>query len=475
MKKVTFLIAALICGAWCAMAQNTSNGHEYVDLGLPSGVRWATCNVGATNPEGYGNYYAWGETETKENYTWATYKYGTSSSLTKYNTTDGKTELELEDDAARANWGGQWRTPTKEEWQELIDNCTWTWTENYNETGIKGYEVKGTNENSIFLPMAGTMDESTLYSDNIYGNYWSSSCRADYIAWDACFGSTNKGLSNSDSRYFGQSVRGVVDAPVSPTAVDLGLSVKWADINVGAYAPEEYGDYFAWGETTAKSTYNWSTYTLCDGDKTTLTKYCYDSAYGKDGFTDSKTVLDPEDDAAAVNWGGQWRMPTDAEWQELMGKCTWTWTTRNGINGYEVKATNENSIFLPATGYCDVDVLKDLGEYGSYWSSSLYMSDPSYPNDAWMAGLFPEDRACYIDGRYSAFSVRGVMKEGGSITALQPATAAVNVYTTAGRIVCEGEFRIYDLLGRDVTRLNGSLCGVYVVKTADTAVKVVVR
>ncbi|MGN0186812.1 MAG: hypothetical protein ACI392_03595 [Paludibacteraceae bacterium] len=293
MKKVTFLIAALICGAWCATAQNTSDGHEYVDLGLPSGVRWATCNVGATAPEGYGNYYAWGETETKDYYYWDNYAMGSGSILS---------------------------------------------------------DVK-------------------------------------------------------------------------------------------------------------------------------LTKYCNDASCGQDNFTDTKTVLDPEDDAARANWGGKWRMPTDAEWTELRDNCEWAWTDNyngTGVAGRIVTSkTNSNSIFLPAAGYRNAKTTLNLaGTNGEYWASSL---ETDYSKNAWEVSFYASAVGRYSQYRCYGLSVRPVVDKSGSTTALQPATAAVNMYTQAGRIVCEGEFRIYDLLGRDVTRLNGSLCGVYVVKTADTAVKVVVK
>ena len=157
----------------------------------------------------------------------------------------------------------------------------------------------------------------------------------------------------------------------------MGLSVKWASFNIGASKPEEYGDYFAWGETTAKSTYNWTTYTLCDGTRSTLTKYCTTSSYGT---LDNKTVLDPEDDVAHVKLGGKWRMPTDAEWTELRNteNCTWAWTTLNGVNGYIVfsKKTG-NSIFLPAAGYRNDDDFDSAGSGGYYWSSSLVTVGPS--------------------------------------------------------------------------------------------------
>ena len=162
--------------------------------------------------------------------------------------------------------------------------------------------------------------------------------------------------------------------------VDLGLpsGTKWATCNVGATKPEEYGDYYAWGETEPKTTYDWSTYKWCNGDYDTQTKYCTDSSYGT--VVDNKTVLELADDAARANWGGAWRMPTDAEWTELRENCTWTWTTKNGVNGYEVKSNiNGNSIFLPAAGFRGGDDLYDAG-YGDYWSSSL---STDYPYNAW--------------------------------------------------------------------------------------------
>ena len=139
----------------------TENGHDYVDLGLPSGTKWANLNIGATTPEDYGDYFAWGETNTKSTYSLDTYTY-----------TDNKPVLELADDAAYINWGGAWRMPTDAEWQELRDNCTWTWT---TLNGINGVEVKGSNGNAIFLPAAGSRENGDFYGANDYGCYWSSS------------------------------------------------------------------------------------------------------------------------------------------------------------------------------------------------------------------------------------------------------------------------------------------------------------
>ena len=192
------------------------DGHYYVDLGLPSGLLWATMNVGASSPEDYGDYFAWGETTTKGYYDWSTYKWGSSSSLTKYNTksrygtVDNKTVLELSDDAASVNWGGSWRMPTKDEWTELknSDNCTWTWT---TQGGHNGYKVTSkSNGNSIFLPAAGCRDSKLSYAGD-YGYYWSSSLYAGlpYRAWGVNFRS---GLADDwydGDRYYGVSVRPV--------------------------------------------------------------------------------------------------------------------------------------------------------------------------------------------------------------------------------------------------------------------------
>ena len=156
--------------------------------------------------------------------------------------------------------------------------------------------------------------------------------------------------------------------------VDLGLSVKWATFNVGASKPEEYGDYFAWGETEPKNTYDWSTYKWYNGSETTLTKYC---TVDNLGTVDNKTQLELSDDAAHANWGGSWRMPTQAEQDELREQCIWIWTSQNGVNGYKVTSkSNGNSIFLPAAGILSIS-LDYAGSSGTYWSSSLYADTPN--------------------------------------------------------------------------------------------------
>ena len=163
------------------------NGHDCVDLGLPSGTLWATCNVGADTPEGYGDYFAWGETELKTIYNWSTYKWGYSTStMTKYcddasygynGFTDNLTTLQPSDDAATANWGNEWCMPSKEQWQELRDNTTSTCTR---QNGVHGRLFTATNGNCLFLPAAGYRWDSQLCNAGGLGYYWSSSLYTDY-------------------------------------------------------------------------------------------------------------------------------------------------------------------------------------------------------------------------------------------------------------------------------------------------------
>ena len=154
----------------------------------------------------------------------------------------------------------------------------------------------------------------------------------------------------------------IQDAKSRYEAVDLGLSVKWASCNVGAESPEDYGGYYAWGETEEKSEYSWNTYKY--GQNLEMpAKYC---------TTDNKRTLEPGDDVATVKWGGTWRMPTTPEQHELINNCTWTWTAINGVSGYRVTGPNGNSIFLPAAGYIDGTEVYEESSCGYYWSRALY-------------------------------------------------------------------------------------------------------
>ena len=387
---------------------------EAIDLGLPSGIKWASFNLGASKPEEFGDYYSWGETKIKENYTWKTYEWcnGSNDTMTKYCKSatsgyngygyngfkDGKTELDPEDDVAHLTLEGHWKTPSDADWIELLVNC---YTSKTTENGVFGRRFTSRiNGNSIFFPAAGLRyGDQTLYVA-ASGSYWSSTLKLNHQdqAYAMSSGSDNA-ERYSANRYFGFSIRPVYDNSqtkpeiISSEPVDLGLSVKWAPFNLGATRPEEDGDLFAWGETEPyysskepmiwkvgkEAGYSWSSYKWNMGSLKTLTKYCTDASYGYEGFTDGKTTLDPEDDAARVILGGKWRMPTVGEIMELMYNgaqgASMQWTYFNGVAGFKYTAPNGNSLFLPAVGMSG----GYGGDYCYYWTSSLY----SKPDQAW--------------------------------------------------------------------------------------------
>ncbi len=215
----------------------------------------------------------------------------------------------------------------------------------------------------------------------------------------------------------------IKESTIPAVAVDLGIvmtrpdgttyKLYWAQSNLGENGlcanPEDYGDYYAWGETETKWNYSWSTYKFCTSgynrDNAKFSKYNTSSSYGP---VDNKRILDPEDDVAHVKLGGNWRMPTVEEWRELMTKCTWTWVKNyngTGINGRLVTATNGNNIFLPAAGYRYGSSLYNAGSYGSYWSSSLPVGGPY---DALYVEF--DSRSFYWSGydRFYGLSVRPV-------------------------------------------------------------------
>ncbi|MCR5325224.1 MAG: hypothetical protein K6E37_00560 [Bacteroidales bacterium] len=511
-----------------ALDEYAEQTSEAIDLGLPSGTKWATFNLGATKPEGYGDYFAWGETAAKSDYSWSNYALcnDDKTTLKRYNTSsdygstvDYKSVLNATDDAASVIWGNNWRTPTYAEWMELESNCTWTWTDDYNQTGIKGEVVTGSNGNSIFLPSAGYMEDANLYEDGSHGNYWASSLytRNPIEAFRVYFYPDDMGMGTS-SRYFGFSIRPVygklvpvtgvslpgetiqvgigkrasyqitftpsnatdksitvkiadksiasftyntttgiitldglasgtttmtvyassgvsatceIKVAIEPEYVDLGLpsGTKWAKWNVGANKPEEYGEYFAWGETEANSDYDWSTYKYCNGSKTTLTKYNTSIEYGS--VVDYKSVLDPEDDAASANWGEQWRTPTRAELTELHDSCTWTWTDNyngTGIAGQVVTGSNGNFIFLPASGLRSGTELFNVGSGSTFWASSI---DVDSPVSAWLIAFNSSGARVYGNYRGAGFSIRPVYGKLVPVTGVS--LSEENIHVTAGQ------------------------------------------
>mgnify|MGYP000824452182 CR=1 FL=1 len=331
------------------------SGHGYVDLGLS--VRWATCNVNASSSSGYGDYFAWGETSTKSEYT--------KENSKTYGKTMGDIAGNSSYDVACANWGGSWRLPTQAEFEELKNKCTWTWG---GQNGHKGYRVQGPNGYSIFLPAAGLWDGTMPDNDGWYGAYWSST-GGGRGATILHFQDNCRGVGWGYGRYIGHTVRPVSEyadsiVSVKPTDkidyikpigqaeptdsfmsieladsksssdtvvsggnnklsisepdnyiachgyVDLGLpsGLKWATCNVGAASnPFDYGAYYAWGGT-----------------------YKRNIALLKKGKND--IAGNPKYDAARAYWGATWRLPTKTEFEELMNECIWTFTSVSGLN-----------------------------------------------------------------------------------------------------------------------------------------------
>jgi hypothetical protein len=396
--------------------------------------------VGATTPLEFGDFFAWGETEPKDTYNWETYIWcdgdactSSNRSLTKYcdrnayGKLDGKLSLELEDDAAHVKWGGDWHTPTTEDFQELMDYCTFVYDDIDEAQTIEGFKIIGPNGNSIIMPAAGYRRNSTSYNNSFY--YWSANLMMNDNQ------STNGGRNaaclrhvNSEeadftgkNRYVGHPVRPVLskytpvventEAPKSyrnHDLVDLGLpsGTLWATCNLGASSPEGYGCYYSWAETKGS----------CDG-KTTFTEDTYQYYNGSSMTTYlEEGTLSSSDDAATQNWGGYWRMPTRTEIAELENEnyTTCVWTDIKGIYGClvtsKVSGYEGNSIFLPAAGYYKNSAVKDVGEQGLYWASTI--RDVSGESVFVSGDIMQLDDAGMVKGarhRYLGYTIRPVV------------------------------------------------------------------
>lgn len=410
-SRFSFIFFLFICISISAKNKPTisgmMNGYGYVDLGLPSGTMWATCNVGASKPEEFGDYFAWGETSPKTIYSRENYAY-------KLN----PITLPLEQDAANVNMGGTWQMPTVNEIRELQDKCKWEWTK-YKKS--KGWMVTGPNGNSIFFPAAGYrfynahhgIDLLCYSTKNIY--------------FDKRFKEYNIGLTSSSyneyqyvQRFSGQSIRAVyspesnaeqlanesvsyipepelltAESIKSPTGtqngynyVDLGLpsGVMWATNNIGANKPEDYGYLFSWGETKNKN---------------------YFSSNDLDySYKENPKVLPLSNDAAHYNWGSGWRMPTKEDADELLTKCTWTWAVLNDVFGYKISGPNGNFIFLPATGSIYNGTYRsNEGLVGAYWTSTI---DNRYTSSAFEISFNWLRKDCWDFSRHYGVAIRPV-------------------------------------------------------------------
>ncbi len=388
-----------------------TNSYEWVDLGLPSGTLWATCNIGANKPEEHGDYFAWGETEVKEKYGWNTYKHcnGYYTSMTKYTPDDALAELEPEDDAATINWSIGWQMPNAEQFDELI-NSNYTTTVWVTKNGVDGRLITSkSNGKSIFLPTTGYRSGTSTSSASSTGHYWSRTRPNDIdIRYGSYLYITSSTVTykNNGSRYQGRPVRPVRIKETIHEYVDLGLpsGTLWATCNIGANSPEEYGGFFAWGETQPKEDYSWATYKYCNGVVfddddlngsliKTLTKYCTSSDRGYNGFIDNKTTLEPIDDAASINWGPGWETPNIYQYEELINNSytTTTLTTINDVNGLLITSkSNGKSIFFPATGaYWDRTHYWTENDKGIYLTRSLRV-------DAYEGSSY-NPRGCYAN------------------------------------------------------------------------------
>ena len=343
---------------------------EYVDLGLPSGNLWAKCNLGASAPEAYGDYYAWGETKPKQEYTKSNHKWykegAPSLGFTKYNNEDGKLSLEDEDDAVIQKLGNGWRTPTLADFRELT-NQKYTTIEKTTLNGVAGYQITSKrNKKSIFIPFAGFRNDKPqtreISSDQTVAVCMTNQRRIDdqvFNCWSFAF-EQDRIRRYGKRRYDGISIRPVKGpgVPVPNDCVDLGLAsgLLWAKYNMGATEPTDRGNYYAWGETSTKKKYNGSSYKHFKTDDYDRVKKIYKYNEG-----DGKEVLDLEDDAARANLGVGYRIPTKADWEELLDDCKWEAVTvtlpieldpaqKKSVARWKVTGPNGNYIILPATG-----------------------------------------------------------------------------------------------------------------------------
>ena len=377
---------------------------EYVDLGLPSGNLWAKCNLGASAPEAYGDYYAWGEVEPKQKYTYPNHKWykegAPSLGFTKYNTEDGKLSLEDEDDAVIQKLGNGWRTPTLADFRELT-NQKYTTIEKTTLNGVAGYQITSKrNKKSIFIPFAGFRNDKPqtreISSDQTVAVCMTNQRRIDdqvFNCWAFAF-EQDRIRRYGKRRPDGISVRPVKGpgVPVPNDCVDLGLAsgLLWAKYNIGTTEPTQLGNYYAWGETSTKKKY------YSDNYKYFIWKGDYLKRISKYNEEDGKTVLDLEDDAARANLGVGYRIPTKADWEELLEDCKWEAVTTTLseiidpsqtkiIARWKVTGPNGNSIVLPMTGGFKADgwaVMPDNDTY--YTTANLYPAELQLDEDKYL-------------------------------------------------------------------------------------------
>lgn len=363
--------------------QNMINGHEYVDLGLPSGRLWAKTNYGANTESEYGLYMVWSVRNS-----------------------------------IQSGWGEEWNVPTSDDFTELCNQCTFSWG---NNNSVYGCFVTGPNGNSIFLPAAGFKINglSQMAGQNIY--YWSDAEYESGFA-GALSGSLNNGI-NSNSTY-NYSVIAMTIRPVTgikenisaeeyedaPEYVDLALPSGnlWAKTNIGAKKENEYGNKYAFGETSTKEKYMEDNYKWLDQKSSKYTKYTLNGTNA-----DNKVKLAPEDDAATKLYGANWKTPSQKDFIELTNYCISKWEVLDGIPGMKFTGTNGNSIFLPAGGF--------IYWYNEYKDQlGYYMTSDLFSNERCWLFYFSDSKlsTAWMNVKYEGYSVRPITNK--SYTGILP-------------------------------------------------------
>ncbi len=357
---------------YISFGQAVSPDADFVDLGLPSGTKWAKYNIEASSPEKVGKYYAWGEKAAKSTYTWKNYKYCSGTATTCKNIGDDISKNPAYDIAYSLYQEAGAGIPTAQQWNELITKCTW---KESTKNKVKGYTVTGPNGQSIFLPFSGCSYDGKDYGKGTYAYYWTAN-NVSTNASKAQAANIKTGVKASLinlNRRTGVAIRPVITTEPQESdveLVDLGLSVKWANQNLGAANESAYGDYYAWGETETKVAYTWKNYQHANGSAKTARNI---------GANISQTYYD-----AAFQSNEGLVMPTAAQWKELIEKCTWKEATVGGIKGYRVTGPSGKSIFLPLSG-CSYDGKQvSAGTSAFYWTSDNYSSDVSKAQAAYL-------------------------------------------------------------------------------------------
>lgn len=422
-SDVVTLVNVILNGGNSLTCPDSNHPHA-VDLGLPSGTLWSCCNVDAPSPEGYGGYYAWGETNVKLVNDWSTYTLcnGTEASCQDIGSNIGHTKY----DVAYQKWGGSWRMPSSEQFRELLNNCTSEWTV---VNGVYGRIFKGKNGSNIFFPSAGFIEGSTLSLSERLGIYWSdtrdsdNNSRANYLLF-----STSAPALNQNPRYAGIPVRPVNVVPVKLSQSSVNLA-KGSTVTLDVVSGSGNYTVISSDVCIADASVSGNVITVSGLDKgsatitvtdintgiscdvaVSVTGYltCPDNhhphlidlglpsgtqwaccnvgasvpegygGYYRWGSTEeSASVYVSQDigdiagtkyDVAHVKWGGNWQMPSHEQCLELTNNCTYEWTTMNGVNGGKFTGLNGGFIFLPAAGY--QNGIYDDGSKGYYWSST---------------------------------------------------------------------------------------------------------